>query len=889
MKSHLQLALFVCGLFLVSASQSLQQLANLTWGTGGFGFGAGSQLPGVQVPYGALRLGPDTSALIQLPFQHYGGYAFDDSHISAFSHTHLVGAGVADFGNFGVMVTDKGAACITEDCYKSSFSHATETASPGLYSVYLEDPAVKATLAATGTHSGMHRYAATQGSATNGSTLLLDVCHNAMADVAKACAFASLAVTCGVSSPAAGNASCTVAELTGTVHMIGSLSRRANEGYLPIFIHARVEATTEGGVVPLAVGGWKASTLIPSSQLLSPAGVNTTSGSLGATLQAATGSAVQWQVRVGISFVSQQLAAANLAADQCSGGLDFNACVTFEEASAASVASWGDHFSKLDTPLPSGDTPLYSWQLLAAAWYRTAQAPTVYSESNGQYPAFAASGGGAVGTVPSGVRAMSDMSLWDIHRTQAPLMTLTDQRAALDAAWSLANAWRTGGKLPVWPLANAYTGCMIGSHGVPLLADVAVKLGCPAMEAHGLPCSVAFAAANSSVLDKALAQGMITYGYVPQEQSKEGASHTLALSYDAAAAAALGRAAGVDAAGLQPLQLLAGAFKNVWSHDATRMCPRLVNGSFECGDPNIPYPFENGFTEGDGNQWSWFVPGDIDTLVQLWGGSDAAASNLSEIMQGTPGWVAGNVLPNPFYWAGNEPDLLQIWLFNWMVKQAPGGVRGGSSGQCYPHAPQAQFWVQWALRSGQAYSTQPSGIPGNDDYGTMAAWVAWASLGVYPVTGSSLYTLGSPQLPKATLALSTGKTLTVIAHNWTDVTFPDAKGRVSPQPPGKASDGLAQELRQCATAAAAAEQPSTAHATCTMLYLQKLSSSASLASHVDAARPLLVGNAYVQSAAWNGQALTKPFLEHSQLEQGGTLEFVMGPEPAPAAFCVESV
>lgn len=865
-------------------SETLESHSNLTWGTGGFAYGAGSQLPGVQVPYGALRLGPDTSAPIQLPFQHYGGYAFADSHVSAFSHTHLVGAGVADFGNFGFMATNKGHSCISEDCYKSKFSHDTETAVPGRYSVFLEDPGVNVTLAATGTHSGVHQYAAAQGSATNSSTLLLDVCHNAMADVPKACQYASLTVAC--ESPALGNATCTTARLSATVHMVGSLSRRANGGYLPIYLHAIVSAASQsGGAISMSVGGWRAGALVSPSLVTSQAGLNTTSGSLGGTLQAMSGAAVTWTVRVGISFVSPSSAVANLQSDQCppSGGFD---CITFRQASSKSVASWGPHFAKLQAPAPSAGTPPYSWELLAAAWYRSAQAPTTYSESDGRYPAFSSSGTGSVGTVPAGVRALSDMSLWDIHRTQAPLMTLTDPAAALDTAWSLVNAWRTGGTLPVWPLANAYTGCMIGSHGVPVLADVAAKLGCNAMAAHEVTCAEAFAAANASVTDKASKLGMTDLGFVSQEKSSKGASHTLALAYDASAAASLGSAAGLGDAVLAPLKKLAGAYRNAWSAGATRMCPRWANGSFSCEDPDIPFPFEYGFTEGGSNQWSWFVPGDVPGLLQLWGGPTAAGGNLSAIMQGTPTWPLGNVLPNPFYWAGNEPDLLQIWLFNWMAVPAP----GGASGVCHPYAPQAQLWAQWALRSGSIYSTQPSGIPGNDDYGTMAAWVVWASLGLYPVTGTPLYTLGVPQLPEASLQLASGHTLQVIVHNWTDVSFPanDAVPRASSTEGHVPSEDVLSALKRCAARAVEAAQPSEAHAQCTHKYLQAQAASAAMHAgdvHAAGKNPAVQGNAYVQSVLWNGQAVMAPFLQHTQIQDGGVLEFFVGPSPAQGAFC----
>ena len=79
---------------------------NLFIGAGGFGYGCGSNSPAVQQPFGMLRLGPDTAPAFKklyARFQHYGGYSFGDYNLRAFSHMHLVGAGVLDLGTFGVL------------------------------------------------------------------------------------------------------------------------------------------------------------------------------------------------------------------------------------------------------------------------------------------------------------------------------------------------------------------------------------------------------------------------------------------------------------------------------------------------------------------------------------------------------------------------------------------------------------------------------------------------------------------------------------------------------------------------------------------------------------------------------------------------------------------
>jgi putative alpha-1,2-mannosidase len=45
-------------------------------------------------------------------------------------------------------------------------------------------------------------------------------------------------------------------------------------------------------------------------------------------------------------------------------------------------------------------------------------------------------------------------------------------------------------------------------------------------------------------------------------------------------------------------------------------------------------------------------------------------------------------------------------------------------------------------------------------------------------------------------------------------------------------------------------------------------------------------NVYIQSAYWNGKRLSKPFISHLDLMQGGELHFVMGPKPSKKAFNV---
>ena len=48
----------------------------------------------------------------------------------------------------------------------------------------------------------------------------------------------------------------------------------------------------------------------------------------------------------------------------------------------------------------------------------------------------------------------SDLSLWDIHRTQTSLLTLLQPNVSLDIVKSLIRMYKDGGVLPRWPIAN---------------------------------------------------------------------------------------------------------------------------------------------------------------------------------------------------------------------------------------------------------------------------------------------------------------------------------------------------------------------------------------------------------------------------------------------------
>lgn len=123
-------------------------------GTGGTPWTCGMLSPAAAVPFGAVRLGPDTSFVggAYIVKTNTSGYYYEHGHIKGFSHSRLSGTGAEDYSNFRVIpaVGDNEPAIMP-------YSHSKETASAGYYAVYLPSVACLAEMTASA-HTGVHRY-----------------------------------------------------------------------------------------------------------------------------------------------------------------------------------------------------------------------------------------------------------------------------------------------------------------------------------------------------------------------------------------------------------------------------------------------------------------------------------------------------------------------------------------------------------------------------------------------------------------------------------------------------------------------------------------------------------------------------------------------------------
>src|SRR5690606_4389289 len=142
------LLLFTTAVF--SQSGNYSQYVNPFIGTGGHGH----TYPGATLPFGMVQLSPDTR--IDNSWDGCSGYHYSDSVIYGFSHTHLNGTGVSDYGDIMLMPT-MGVNSFDPREYSSGFSHERESASAGYYSVHLNKYDIDVELTAS-TRVGFHKY-----------------------------------------------------------------------------------------------------------------------------------------------------------------------------------------------------------------------------------------------------------------------------------------------------------------------------------------------------------------------------------------------------------------------------------------------------------------------------------------------------------------------------------------------------------------------------------------------------------------------------------------------------------------------------------------------------------------------------------------------------------
>jgi len=336
-------------------------------------------------------------------------------------------------------------------------------------------------------------------------------------------------------------------------------------------------------------------------------------------------------------------------------------------------------------------------------------------------------------------------SLWDTYRAEHPLLTIIEPEKTLDFIKTMLKFYKLGGSLPVWELAGNETWCMIGYHSVSVIADACAK-GIRSFDTEkALKAMLESAGSNRFSIDH-----YRKYGYIPGELGSESVSRTLEYAYDDWCIARFALLTGHKDI-YREFIARAQYYKNILD-PATGFMRAKVNSAWV--EPFDPREVNFHYTEANSWQYSFYVPQDITTLINLLGGNEAFCQRLDSLFN-APAEITGRNQPDISgmigqYAHGNEPSHHIAYLYS------------------YAGNPwKTQKLVKQIINT--LYNDTPDGLCGNEDCGQMSAWFVMSALGFYPVTpGSNIYIIGSPLFKKAVIDVGGGKKFTIEARGLTD-------------------------------------------------------------------------------------------------------------------------
>lgn len=359
---------------------------------------------------------------------------------------------------------------------------------------------------------------------------------------------------------------------------------------------------------------------------------------------------------------------------------------------------------------------------LATAIYNLYRMPTIHARDGEQYRGI----DGEV-HVAEGFTYLTDLSLWDSFRTLHPVLELADPELARATVQSLMAMYRVSGAVPRWPSFLTDTGSMLGSPGANVFAGAILKGIVDDLDHDALLDAL-------HATDYGLLHGgergrpdldvLMTLGYYPDDIN-ESVSKTLEYAW---ADDAMARIAEYIGAEDRVPEAMEG--RSRWQHvfdDETRFFqPRGADGEFNrVNRTSTVYMRSGPFTEGNAWHWRFYPLWDLDAFADRFGREEMGAALEQFFSRSDVGRRdrVDTMFPDTLYWHGNEPPLSAVWMF--VASDRP--ERG-------------PYWVARILD--RAYGVGPDGIPGNDDGGTLSAWLVAAMWGLYPVAGTDLYHIG---------------------------------------------------------------------------------------------------------------------------------------------------
>ncbi|MFD7919286.1 GH92 family glycosyl hydrolase [Streptomyces sp. NPDC059740] len=657
----------------------------------------GNTYPGAAVPFGMVQLSPDTG--------HTTGYDYGQDHIRGFSSVHISGVGCGLGGDLPVLPTT-GDVTETDDAkYAAAFGHEGEVAHPGYYRVHLDSyGGIDAELSAT-KRTGVQRYTFP---ATDKANVLLNAGQSLHKTVStKVEVLDSHTVRTAIT----GRGFCQDTE-PYTVYTVTHFDR------------------------PFASFGTWSDGKVTAGSKSSSAG----EGGNGAYVRFDTRHDRSVEATTAISYVDAHGAALNLAAEGHR---------RFDSVRRSADATWEKRLGQVRAQ--GGATTLR--RTFYSSLYRSFLAPNIGQDVDGRYTGWDQKVHRA-----RGFTYYQNWSLWDTYRTQTQLLALLAPQEARDMALSVLQIDKEGGWLPKWGYGTVETNIMTGDPVTPFLTNAYQQGLLKGHEeeayralrknADGVP------PADSPYDGREGNARYLKDGFVPYVEGRphqkpgdsdydHGASATLEYALSDGMLSQMARDLG-HTADAERYAKRARNYRTVFDTSTKFFRARDEAGDFTgSADPAQG----EGFHEGTAWQYQWMVPQDLPGMIDLIGGKDAATQRLDSFFAydklvqdpaktAREVWVNG---PYDYYNADkynpqNEPDLI-----------AP-----------YTYLSTGQPWkttdvVHAALT---LFTDTPTGMTGNDDLGTMSAWMVLSAIGVYPVQpGTDTWGLSTPVFDRVDLTL----------------------------------------------------------------------------------------------------------------------------------------
>lgn len=562
----------------------------------------GHTFPGACRPFGMIQTSPVTGAV---GWRYCSEYVYEDSIIWGFTQTHLNGTGCMDLGDVLVMpVTGKRQRQWNE--YRSGFSKETEKATPGYYSVTLDEPDVTAELTAT-THTALHRYTFHKA---DSASLLIDLQHGPAWRDEQYHSQVSFCETNWEND----------STLTG--HVINKVW--VNQVYYfamkfnrPVIASSELPmAATEKGKRIIATFDMK-----PEDQLL---------------------------MKVALSTTGVEGAKANLTAEL--NGWDF------EGVRQTAKNEWNSYLSRIDVEGTTDEkTNFYT------SFYHALIQPNEISDIDGKYR-------NAKDEIvqATGDKFYSTFSTWDTYRAAHPFYTLMVPERVDGFVNSLVDQCETIGYLPIWGLWGGETFTMIANHSVPIIAEAYAK-GFRGFDAERAFNAIKQTQTVSHPL-KSNWENYTKYGYFPTDLTEaESVSSTLESVYDDYAAADMAKRMGKEEEAAY-FAKRADYYKNLFDPSTKFMRPKKADGTwkspFNPSQVGHSESIGGDYTEGNAWQYTWHVQHDVPGLIALFGGEEAFLQKLDSVftvkLETTQADVTGLIGQ---YAHGNEPSHHVAYLY----------------------------------------------------------------------------------------------------------------------------------------------------------------------------------------------------------------------------------